>query len=482
MQQAPTVIAPIYATPQPNASVQLYQGPVVLDQDGTRIDCEGEVRLEWLPSPRVIFSATESNADKTPSLADVDIYSENTPVTISIPGAMAPVPLAIVAVNRAWREDGGSVAVTGHCNDTIVTGGGVNLQHVVFHLVNFSETADGVIGEETPQETHEWLGRATAEFDGWKLTIDTLRSYKELKTALKAQGGFAITHAARLERVDSSAFSVAQAKQVLDALFWFFSLSRGFWSPPIFPVGFDGNQNVVWQEWQALRASSWRSADSWLTDRHHVSSSLQGALPGFWKTWNNPTWNDPSNSNTPLVFAIHWFISANTQAGATEGSIILAQTGLELMAWVRLVEDVKSRTSSQFNPIPASKKFEALLQHIGVSLAIPSGLSSLTTLAATKQWANGPEAIAGYRNTIVHPKSRKRNKDVVATESNEMLQLALWYLELALLHLFDYTGRYVNRVQASPRIAGQTEPVPWAPPAVAPPVATPPAVTPPNAP
>lgn len=145
--------------------------------------------------------------------------------------------------------------------------------------------------------------------------------------------------------------------------------------------------------------------------------------------------------------------------GGIEGSIILAQTGLELICWVLLVEDIKSQNKEPFDKLSASKKFEALLGQMEIDTAIPNKLAELLALSSKKAWKNGPEAIAGYRNTIVHPKRRAKNADVVIDASWEILELSLWYLELSLLYLFDYQGYYVNRINA--KWAGVVEKVPW---------------------
>ena len=43
---------------------------------------------------------------------------------------------------------------------------------------------------------------------------------------------------------------------------------------------------------------------------------------------------------------------------------------------------------------------------------------------------------------------------------HEAKQLALWYLELALLRMFEYSGEYACRL-VSVQSAGRTELVPW---------------------
>ncbi len=91
---------------------------------------------------------------------------------------------------------------------------------------------------------------------------------------------------------------------------------------------------------------------------------------------------------------------------------------------------------------------------------IPAKLSKLDKLAKEFNW-DGPKAISEVRNYIVHPgKENKRLADR-KIPYYEILNLALWYLELALLHLFGHTGVYANRLQLGLYI-GVVDLVPWA--------------------
>jgi hypothetical protein len=387
-------------------------------------------------------------------LSQIDLGQGN--VTLTLPGILSPAPVSISGINVRLSPDSHSTTLSGFCNNGIAFDKGDPLKFVKFHLVNFEEIVDQLVQDDDGTFR---MARSTVKFDGWTLTIETVRDYSVLEKSLKAKRGYAITHIGRLERSDGVAFATKEVSPVLHALFWFFSFARGLESPPMLPVGFNSNGVVTWREWIGFRATAWRGTQGWLNGRQYTTSSLEESLIGFWKKWQDLKWNDPSNNNTPLILAIHWFLSANTDSGGVEGSIILAQTGLELVAWVRLVEDIALYGRNPFDALSAKDKFEALLNHVGLDTGIPPKLTHLSTLAVTKNWNNGPEAIAGYRNTLVHPKRRAANKDVVFAESYDILELALWYLELTLLYLFGYEGYYVSRATRSP--SGDAELVPW---------------------
>src|SRR6266446_6313316 len=78
----------------------------------------------------------------------------------------------------------------------------------------------------------------------------------------------------------------------------------------------------------------------------------QALFPGFMRLWKDPDWNQT------LRVAIHWYVESNAQAGAIEGSLVLQQLAIELLAWRVFVEDRGTYTDRDFgNPrlFPAAK-------------------------------------------------------------------------------------------------------------------------------
>ena len=52
---------------------------------------------------------------------------------------------------------------------------------------------------------------------GWRVTIDNRSGLNEITAELDRTGGYAITHAGRLEREDGQPFSRGQAREMLKA-------------------------------------------------------------------------------------------------------------------------------------------------------------------------------------------------------------------------------------------------------------------------
>ena len=61
------------------------------------------------------------------------------------------------------------------------------------------------------------------------------------------------------------------------------------------------------------------------------------------------------------------------------------------------------------------------------------------------------------RNSLVHPDHSTRGK--VSAANFESWKVGLWCLELAILRICGFHGRYSNRLRE--RMVGETEVVPW---------------------
>lgn len=273
---------------------------------------------------------------------------------------------------------------------------------------------------------------------------------------IEAAGGFGITHVGKLERITGGSFSAADAKGIEEALFWFLSFCRGSWVAPLLAVGFDAGGKQVWEEWRKWKIERWRRVGSWFDSWSRVG--LVGVFPGFHRRWKDESWNEP------IRLALHWYVESNMCAGGVEGGTILAQAAFELLAWTLLVEDQKVLSEDEFKKLRASDMLRSLLSSCEIPLAIPSSLCELTKSATAHNWADGPHAITEVRNALVHASPKKRKKVLGADTGTryEAWWLGLWYLELVLLWLFDFRGKYSDRLVRDGGKGQEVRLVPWA--------------------
>jgi hypothetical protein len=107
--------------------------------------------------------------------------------------------------------------------------------------------------------------------------------------------------------------------------------------------------------------------------------------------------------------------------------------------------------------IDADERIRWLLKDLNIPIEIDKevhhDLEALRAYCAkalkTEKYKDGPKAIALHRNAIIHPYKRKIDNILSKTDDKvklEILDLAIWYLEMVLLRLFDYNGLYANRL------------------------------------
>jgi len=76
---------------------------------------------------------------------------------------------------------------------------------------------------------------------------------------------------------------------------------------------------------------------------------------------------------------------------------------------------------------------------------------------------DGVEAFVQIRNAIVHSQEGKRKKLTKISDNTkyQALQLSLWYIELSLLYVLEFKGKYYNRCSGKLWAGDGEEEVPW---------------------
>ncbi len=447
----PVELDPFYRTNQVNEAVCLYSGPLDLIDDDQVASGNGSIQLVWLPVPQIRFQMDVPNW--SPKLGPLRLPSG---VLKMIDGRS--VDVHVTGINLSGGEnstvptfEGIGEAVKFVCGDPIV--------RVTFHVPNFPSFVGSSIRDESGRQRR--LARAVMEGDGWRVTLDGLPRDGDMReesfgSQIKRAGGFGITHVGRIERSDGSEFSATDAGQLDEALSWFLSFCRGSWVGPVLAVGFDVDGKRVWEEWRLRKIERWRCVGSWFDSLSCVG--LVEAFPGFSRRWKDETWNEP------IRLALHWYVESNMCSGGVEGGTILTQAAFELLAWTLLVEDQESLSEAEFKKLPASDQLRLLLSSCGIPPTIPTSMCALTQAAAAYNWKDGPQAITGVRNALVHasPKNRKRVLGADTGVRYEAWWLGLWYLELVLLRLFDFQGKYSDRLVQEGLTGQEVKFVPWA--------------------
>ena len=173
------------------------------------------------------------------------------------------------------------------------------------------------------------------------------------------------------------------------------------------------------------------------------SETLSPVFDGFWQRFIDPVWKDTVSQ------VLRWYLRSNESSEPAVG-IILTQAALE-----RLSHAIDSQGSGK-----TGKRIAAALQKAGIDSNIPVQCPELTALAQQQSWSHGPHAFVDVRNALAHPTSKLG--PVSASVYAEAQRLGQWYIELMLLHLFGYSGRYLNRLGHAAGHGPPIEDVPWA--------------------
>lgn len=425
----------IYTTKEINQAITLYEGKMCLKQsekpDSEYVNGNGAITFNWLPKPRIEYKlsleSTNFSSHKVSKYSYLDL------------------PNSTFKVFPAFLKDGDRP----YCLGVLKHKNGIQesqkISYVKFHIANFHQYMESGIFNSlsSPQILS---GRLRLTSCKWEVTIDSLSSQNEQYQELKMRGGYLITHVAKLEKVNRENFSTEEATEVLSALDYFLAFVRGLWAAPILPVGFDENNNCVWQLWEAPKVSSRQAVNSWFpTNKPH---SVTHAFKGFMKLWN-----DPAQKNH-LKLVIHWYVESNLQSGGIEGSILMAHSAFELIYNSGLVKIAKDLSSKDIKKKGAEEKMVEILKYFNLPSSyteIPDDSEPKTIKSAAKNFKEIKgrgliEDIVFIRNRIMHPKMHEDSQHILDSLElrKETLKTYLWYLELVLLSLFGYKEGFYN--------------------------------------
>lgn len=420
---------PLFDFDTSESSILLKEGTVEISVNESTYIGNGEARLNLSPRPCIHIDVCFSSSSSHYSELAIDSFIEGkTPHKITFNNR--EIDVSIVNINFNGKQ----AIVKFRFNVEPVNMFGdesTRITRVVFHLYNFISYGMKTI----------WLTN-----DEWKVGLQPLHSTYDKIKALKAEGGYRLTHVVQIERTNSSSFSGKEAKEILDALRYLLSFARGCWCIPVCPVGFDTSKERVWELWSTPSAP-WRVTKSWC-DPYHIDQ-LDKLFPGFMERWLNKNWRQA------LSEAIYWYLIANSLR-AIDAGIILTQSALERLAYEFFINEREPLREKEFRKHRASYKLHKLFSSLGIPLEVPTELQELHKLSIQKKW-DVPRIITEIRNNIVHPERKFHAQ--FSSVIKETWDLGLWFLEMTILALCGYSGKYFNRFKH--QWLGEVENVPW---------------------
>ena len=460
-----------------NKPIEFYKGKLIVNKDNISFQVDGKIELVWFP-----FASLKFELKGTGELQDNEFNQLD---------GDDKIDLIILGQENSILEG----KITHQGNNSISEGQITHISSVIrgeivdtkadknkqserqasyakFFIPNFRY----IIGKPILNERQDFgfIGgnRLSLSAKGWNITLDSLSNIDQLQTDLINSSGFAITHYGILQKNDGSLFDYQESKEIVDALKWYLSFVRGSFINPYALIGFNADHNEVWKGWNGWKFSRmfpYHDNISWVSK--FPPQTFEEPFKGFADLYFDPEWSDS------LKQIIHIYLESQHPAMSLEGAIILLQSALELLSYEILVEKnrVLNKTQVEKNRVLSKTQFEKLrlrgecikllFDQLKIPLEISEHLEDLHRQAIHRQ-AKGenwlaPDAIRQMRNCIVHPSKKNRIKlNNHSQEVYDVLHLCQWSLELCILKLCNYNGKYNNRLKR-PQIPGNVDPVPW---------------------
>jgi len=285
------------------------------------------------------------------------------------------------------------------------------------------------------------------EYDGFRLEIIPTKNITERVKRLRENCGYMSTHRGRMERIDGAEYTADVAIDMLHGFFKYLSFVRGIEAKPVLPTGFNATGGICW-EWLVPPARAYSTAHS-LFDSH-AGKYIENFCPLFLQNWFDPKWRQA------LGESVSWYLECNSPTLNKTGAIVLIQAALERLSFFYLVECTQSVSRNSFRRRTAGENVAAFLRAIDIPIEIPVVCDALADLASANEYEHSPHAITSIRNQYVHPRA---NRNFTGLQVYDASNLAMWLVEMAILKLCGYEGKYSTRLES--QWIGQYKDVPW---------------------
>ncbi len=439
----PESIQSAFPMTEPNSSIPIYTGEFIVKSEAIEIKVIGSISFDWLPNKGIRFSG-RSNAGTNFMLLGLDILKS---VSVLIDG----LELGSGYIKRATHVNN-ELLITGFTQGYSVSGD----KSVVVNKIRFSipnlRKFHGLPVRNPEKGGLMSLARINLETDGFSITIDKCLDFDERFKSLDERGGYIILYAGELVCKKGS-IKFEDCKDVLYCFSTFLSLLNGRRTSAFFAQGLYGSESI-WTDYTNYHADIYKDVFSWPLPR------LTNGINEIWQEFCE-IWKDKEDRNF-LTSLIHWYVEANGHSAFAEGSIVIAQIALELIYNWWIIENKKIIIGKDAESISAANKIRLILSQLNISNKIPPSLKHLQAYIDNGDDAiDGVDAIVQIRNAVIHSHETKRKKltSIDSMVRDESLQLYLWYIEMSILCILGFKGKYLNRCCFNDESAEQE--VPW---------------------
>ena len=319
------------------------------------------------------------------------------------------------------------------------------MSYVKFHLYNFIDYWGSDSTIECKEKSLRRINLINLQYSSWMIEIKSLFFNTESYKKLKNEGGFELTHIARIKKINNNSFNNHEVIELLVGLNYFFSFIVGDWCPPTLPVGYDDNNNAVWHNYSTPKLY-WSHRFSCFDP--NKTNCIKDFFPLFMEKIKEKSWKKT------FYNVLYWYINSNASFPAINPcvGIILTLSALERFSFEYLVKEQKLMNENKWDRKNYFDKVSELLNCLKIPTAIPDRIKSIN-----KYGSDAPDILSKIRNSLIHPRKAHNYND---NDYNNAWHLGQWLLELVILAICGYNGEYSNRI--TKEYHGQIEMVPWA--------------------
>lgn len=433
----PNIITDVIEMPEANSTVEIYRGEYFIKNEKYNIRVKGRITYDWFPSIGVRFYGNINNDEN-----EIRFLKSNNTYYCNVFIDGLKLGKGIIRRLKIETTPKGTIyTLAGIISGSAIHGDkSICADKIKFGIPNLGNFLGSIVQRVNSSKSTTLLtNRLEFNDDKCKIIIDKCYDYEKRLENLKEKGGFVILYNGELT-YKKGTISYSSLQDIIYCFNTFLSFINGRRTAAIFLEGI-ANDIVKWTEYSTYKIDPYKTVSSW------TKTVPREGLNVLWMRFRK-IWKQSPDDKNFLITSIHWYVEANSNAGFSEGSIILAQTALELIYNWWIVENKKIILGKDSENISASNKIRILLSQLNLSNTIPTAFTALRDLQkADNNLIDSPEAIVYIRNAIVHSQEKKRNKlSTIPTDAiYEAQQVYIWYIELSLLCILDYNDEYYDR-------------------------------------
>lgn len=415
---------------EPNQKILIYNGIFNLLADNDTTEIEGEVWFDWFPHIDTKFKGIVKSTEK-----DLIGFSKaNDRFDLIING---------LTFGKAYITNttfANQLELSGQVHGLSVIGDRtIPISKITFSIPNLRDFFGLPIKLKNKKGGYySGRNRLVLENKHYIITFDKSRDYKKSFELLSAKGGYLLLYAGEIEK-KSDHITFEDLNKLHHCFSTYLSFLNGQRCSPLFLQGIHEDE-IIWTDYTGYTSDLFKPVHSW--PQKLSIDGLNELWNEFYELWNN------QNDKDFLVSSIHWYIEANSNSGYLEGSIVMIQTALELIYNWFIIEKKKLIYGKDGESISASNKIRLMLSQFNTKIELPNSFENMKSyLDLNDDIHDEIDLFVQIRNAIIHSQEEKRKK--LSKISNkvkyEAQQLGLWYIEISLLKILKFKGKYRNR-------------------------------------